>query len=60
MTFKQIEANLDEAFFKTFLMKKTYFSWTGPVTGAQEFSGPTMLQLIVNSINLTTLAGVSN
>ena len=33
--------------------------WTNPVTGAQEFDGPTILQLIVSSINPTTCIGVS-
>ena len=33
--------------------------WTNPVTGAQDFDGPTMLQLIVISINPTTRVGIS-
>ena len=31
-----------------------------PITGAQEFSGPTMFQLIVNSVNPITRVGVSS
>ena len=60
MISKQIEGRLDEASFKMLLVKKKKITWIPPITGAQELDRPTMLQLIVNSINLTTLAGVSN
>ena len=60
MISKQIKGSLDKASFKTLLVKKKYFTWTEPVTGAQEFNRPTILQLIVNSINPKNCVGVSN
>ena len=60
MISKQIEGSLDESSFKTIFAKKKELIWTDPITGAQEFDGPTMLQLTVNSINPTTCVGVSD
>ena len=58
MISKRIEGSLDEALFKTLLILKKCM-WTNSVTGVQEFDGPTMLQLIVSSINPTTCVDVS-
>ena len=59
MISKQIEGSLDKTSFKILLAQKI-FIYTVPITGAQEFDGPTMLLLIVNSINPTTRVGASN
>ena len=57
---KQIKGSLDEASFKTILVKNKYCTCTDPVNRVHEFNGPKILQLIVNSINPKTCVGVSN
>ena len=60
MISKWIEGSIDEAWFKTLLVKKKKNTWIDPIAGAPEFDGLTMLQLIDNNINSTTRVGVSN
>ena len=40
-------------------MRKTHFLWKYPA-GVTNWDGPTMLQILVHSVNLTTCVGVSN
>ena len=41
-------------------IKKGEFTWNDPATGIKELDDLTMLQIIVQGINLTTRVGVSN
>jgi len=57
---KRIEGSLDDASFKTLMLKKKDFCWTNPTTGSIDHDEPTMLQIIINGINPTTRVGVSD
>ena len=60
MIAKRIEGIFDEGSIKTLFNKKKEFTWTDPVDGSDEIDGPTLVQIIIASVNSTTHVGVSD
>ena len=59
MIAKRIEASLTSVSWKVLFGKRKHFTWVG-TNGVASYNGPTMLQLIISTINPSTRVGISD
>ena len=59
MIAKRIEASLTSVSWKVLFGKRKHFTWVG-TNGVASYDGPTMLQLIISTINPSTRVGISD
>ena len=59
MIAKHVESSLTSASWKVLFGKRQHFNWMG-TNGVASYDGPTMLQLIISTINPSTRVGISD
>ena len=59
MIAKRIESSLSSASWKVLFGKRKYFTWMGS-NGIASYDGPTMLQIIISTVNPSTRVGISD
>ena len=60
MIASRLEGVISSESHKSLMLRKKEFTWTDPNDGHPIFDGPTMLKILVQSINPTTRVGVSD
>ena len=60
MIAERIEGVISTESLKSLMLRKKEFTWTNSVDGHASHDGPTMLKILVQSINPTTRVGVSD
>jgi len=59
MIAKRIESSLSSASWKVLFGKRKHFTWMGS-NGIASYDGPTMLQIIISTVNPSTRVGISD
>ena len=59
MISKRIKSNITNSSWKSLMIHKDKFSWTSATTGEVKFDGPTMLYVLVSTLNPSTRVGVT-